>query len=145
MVVLAEGTSLDALSELDGLVAVDFLLQHPPVLERFAPLSERAWASMVLPSTQEAQSSEEAFLRWKRSVAGRVVVPMLRRLIGRGLVERRWAFLALTPSGAEATQKLTEVMAPDRRRRAAVIAAQFRANPDQAHENLHRALTGDRR
>ena len=49
----------------------------------------------VLPRVTETESSEEALLGWKRSVAGGVVVPMLRRLLGRGLVERRHLTLAL--------------------------------------------------
>ena len=76
MVVLACGTREPQVSDVDGIMAIDFLLQHPSVLQRFARLSNHGWRSDVMPRVTETDSSEEALPGWKRSVAGGVVVPM---------------------------------------------------------------------
>lgn len=140
MVVLAHGTRTPALSDLDGLLATDFLLQHPSVLERWARLSDHEWTTALLPSSQEAESSEEALLRWKRSVAGGVVVPMLRGLIGRGLVERQGVVVGLGRKGLDAAGRLSAAMAPDRRDRVKLVTAEFRADPAWARQRLWSAL-----
>lgn len=144
IVVLAAGTRAEAISDLEGLPAVDFLLQHPSALERFARFSDPAWAPATLPSVQEAESSEEALLRWKRSVASDVVVPMLGRLIGRGLVRRQGLTLTLTPTGADAATQLAEGMGADRRDRVKLVTAEFRADPEQARRRSLNALSEGR-
>lgn len=140
MVVLASGTREPAVSDVDTVLAVDFLLQHPSVLERFVRYSDHAWTPDALPTVQETESSEEALLGWKRSVASGVVVPMLRRLLGRGLVQRRDLTLALSPLGVGAADRLAGAMAPEQRGRVELLAAEFRANPELARERLTSAL-----
>lgn len=140
MVVLAQGTRAPALSDLDGLLATDFLLQHPSVLERWARLSDHAWTTTLLPSSQEAESSEETLLRWKRSVADGVVVPILRRLIGRGLVERHGVAVGLGRKGLDAANRLSAAMAADRRDRVKLVTADFRADPARARQRLWSTL-----
>jgi hypothetical protein len=143
LAVLMRGTRPDGLSDLDGLCAVDFLLQHPSVLQQFARLSQTAWATSLLPSLQETRSTEETFLAWKRSLAGEVIVPILRRLIARGLVERDALYLRLTGTGHAAAQRLQAGLAPERHERMERVIAEFRADPERAHTRLRRALVGD--
>ena len=140
MAVLACGTQQPAVSDVDGVLAVDFLLHHPSVLQRFARSSDHVWAPSVLPSVTETESSEEALLGWKRSVAGGVVVPMLRRLVGRGLVQRLGLTLALTSLGVGTADQLAAAMAPEQRGRVELLTAEFRANPELALERLTSAL-----
>ena len=142
--VLMHGTRSDGLSDLDDLCAVDFVLQHPSVLRQFARLSQTAWSPALLPSPQESRSTEETFLAWKRSLAGEVIVPMLRRLIARGLVKRDSLYLRLTTSGYEAAQRLQVGLAPERQERAERVTAEFRVDPDRAHTHLRRTLAGER-
>jgi hypothetical protein len=141
MVVLACGTREPQVSDVDGAVAIDFLLQHPSVLQHFASLSGQAWRPDILPQVTETDSSEEALLGWKRSVAGDVVVPMLRRLFGRGLVERRGFTLALTAAGVGTADQLAGAMAPPKRERVELLAREFRADPLLARERLTSALS----
>jgi hypothetical protein len=142
MVVLACGTREPQVSDVDGILAVDFLLQHPSVLQRFARLSDHAWRPEVMPRATETDSSEEALLGWKRSVAGGVVVPMLRRLLGRGLVERRGITVALTALGVSTADQLAAEMTAEQRNRVELLAAEFRADPDVARKRLTSALSG---
>jgi hypothetical protein len=139
MVVLACGTREPQVSDVDGLMAVDFLLQHPSVLQRFARLSDHGWRPDVMPRVTETDSSEEALLRWKRTVAGGVVVPMLRRLIGRGLVERRGIALGVTALGVSIADLVAE-MTSEQRGRVELLAADFRTDPEVARERLTSAL-----
>jgi len=143
LAVLVHGTRSDGLSDLDGLCAVDFLLQHPSVLRRFARASQTAWSSSLLPSLQETRSTEETFLAWKRSLAGQVVVPVLRRLIARGLVERDSLYLRPTARGRAAAEGLEEGLAPERHDRLVRLIAEFRIDPERAHTQLSRILVGD--
>ncbi len=140
MVVLACGTREPQVSDVDGVLAVDFLLQHPLVMQRFATFSNHAWRPDVMPGVTETDSSEEALLGWKRSVAGGVVVPMLRRLLGRGLVERRGITLALTAAGIGMADQLAGSMAPLKRERVELLAGEFRADPLLARKRLTSAL-----
>jgi hypothetical protein len=140
MVVLACGTRAPQVSDVDGILAVDFLLQHPSVLQRFAGLSERAWRPEVMPQMTEADSSEEALLSWKRSVADGVVVPMLRRLLGHGLVKRDGITLELTALGLSTADQLAAEMIPVRRDRVELLTADFRTDPDLARKRLTQAL-----
>jgi hypothetical protein len=93
-----------------------------------------------MPRVTETNSSEEALLGWKRSVAGDVVVPMLRRLLGRGLVERHGITLALTALGVSTADQLAAEMTPEQRDRVELVAADFRTNPDLALKRLTSAL-----
>jgi hypothetical protein len=144
LAVLMRGTRSDGLSDLDGLCAVDFLLQHPSVLRQFAHLSQSAWSSSLLPSLQETRSTEEAFLAWKRSLAGQVIVPILRHLIARWLIERDSLYIRLTARGRAAAQGLQDELSPERYERIARVIAEFRVDPKQAHARLSRVLLGDR-
>lgn len=140
LAVLMHGTRSDGLSDLDGLCTVDFLLQHPSVLRRFARLSQTAWAPSLLPSVEEARSTEETFLAWKRSLAGQVIVPMLRRLIARELIERDSLYLRLTAPGHAAAQRLQDELATERHERIERVIADFRVDPRQANTRLRRVL-----
>lgn len=140
MVVLVCGTREPLVSDIEGVLAVDFLLQHPSVLQRFASLADPPWRPDVLPRVTETDSSEEALLSWKRSVAGGVVVPLLRRLLGRGLVQRHGLTLALTPVGVGTAHQLAATMAPSQRERVELLAGAFRADPGLARERLTSAL-----
>ncbi len=142
MVVLACGTREPQVSDVDGILAVDFLLQHPSVLERFAGLSGPAWRPDLMPQVTETNSSEEALLGWKRSVASGVVVPMLRRLLGRGLVERRGITVAVTALGVSTANHLASEMPYEQRDRVELLAAAFRTDPDLARKRLTSALLG---
>ncbi|HXC24079.1 MAG TPA: hypothetical protein VNU28_05795 [Solirubrobacteraceae bacterium] len=144
LAVLMLGTRSDGLSDLDGLCAIDFLLQHPSVLQQFARLSQTTWAPSILPSPQETRSTEETFLAWKRSLAGEVIVPALRRLIGRGLVQRDSLYLGLTATGHGAAQSLQARLAAERHERTERVVAEFRVDPERAHTHLRRVLVGDR-
>jgi hypothetical protein len=141
LVVLACGTREPQVSDLDGASAIDFLLQHPSVLQRFATSGKHPWQPNVLPSTTETDSSEEALLGWKRSVAGDVVVPMLRRLLGRGLAQRRDLTLELTAAGVDTAWQLAAAMAPHERARVELVAGEFRADPVVARERVTSALS----
>jgi hypothetical protein len=68
--------------------ALDFLLQHPSILAPYLRGAKADLPSDAAPGAAEAESSEEALLRWKRSVSGRVLAPMVGRLIARGLICR---------------------------------------------------------
>jgi hypothetical protein len=140
MIVLACGTREPQVSDIDGLLAVDFLLQHPSVLQRFASLSNHVWRPEAMPRVIETDSSEEALLGWKRSVAGDVIVPMLRRLLGRGLVERRGITLVVSAVGISTADKLAAEMTLEQRERVELLAAEFRADPDIARKHLTSAL-----
>jgi hypothetical protein len=144
MVVLAYGTREPQVSDIDGVLAVDFLLQHPSVLQRFASFADPPWRQDVLPRVPETDSSEEALLGWKRSVAGGVVVPMLRRLLGRDLVQRRGLTLALTAGGAGTAAQLAAAMVQSQRERVELLACEFRADPGLARERLTLALPAGR-
>jgi DNA-binding MarR family transcriptional regulator len=144
LAVLVRGTRSDGLSDLDGLCAVDFLLQHPSMLRRFARLSRTAWSPSLLPSLQEARSTEETFLAWKRSLARQVIVPMLRRLVARGLIERDSLYLRPTAPGHAAAQRLQDELAPERHERIERVIAEFRVDPEQANTRLRRVLVEGR-
>src|SRR5262245_58269362 len=66
--------------------ALDFLLQHPSLLALYLRGTRADLSASVAPGVTETESSEEALLRWKRSVGGRTLAPMIGRLIARGLI-----------------------------------------------------------
>src|SRR4051812_3332859 len=73
-------------ADLDDLLALDFLLAHPATLLAFIDLDHSSWPEGARPSARETQSTEETFLRWKRSVALEAAGPMLGRLLARRLI-----------------------------------------------------------
>jgi hypothetical protein len=141
LIVLVAGTRDASQSDIEDVLAVDFLLQHPSLLGPFVELADEEWQLGSLPSASEAESSEEALLRWKRVVGARVVAPMLGRIIARGLATHR-------PNGTLHGTSLGVVMAaemsgridPERVRRAQRTAAIFRHDPFAAHERLRFVL-----
>lgn len=126
----------------DDVVAVDFLLQHPLALTRFARAHDR-WPSSVLPTQDEAESTEETFLRWKRSVAQGVVTPLLGSLIGRGLVARTpQQTLRLTDLGEEVRDRLQEFLADEYSERLVRLGSEFSADSRSASRRLDQAIEG---
>lgn len=126
---------------IDDVTAVDFLLQHPLALTRFAKRATDQWARSLLPTQDEAESAEEAFLRWKRSVAPRVVAPLVGRLIGRGLVTKTpQQTLILTDLGEKTQQRLRESLADDYSERLVRLGAEFSADSRGASLRLDQAI-----
>jgi hypothetical protein len=137
LLIIASGTRPDGTSTIDDLLAVDFLLQHPSMLTAFADLSSQHWQVWSLPLSAEAQSSEEALLRWKRAVGASVVAPMLGRLIARGLIAHRPSGeLRLTARGGGVAQRISEDVDLAQRDRITLAAAEFRDDSDEAHDRL---------
>jgi hypothetical protein len=128
--------------ELDDLLGLDFLLSHPAALRTFIGLNGSGWPKGALPSDHEAASSEETFLRWKRSVALEAAAPLLGRLLARKLIA--WsgdAELVTTDTGSRLAVELTEVIGARERERVDRLALEFVAEGAQAHERLRRSLT----
>jgi hypothetical protein len=141
LIVLNAGTRVPHHSDVDDVLAADFLLQHPSLLVRIADLVADGWRFSSLPSASEADSTEEALLRWKRAVGARVVAPMLGRLIARGLVTHgHLGALRVTPHGMATAADAEEQFEPTHLERVKVTAAAFRDDPDGAHERLRRVL-----
>jgi len=87
--------------------ALDFLLQHPSLLARYLRGIRADLSAGVAPGAAETESSEEALLRWKRSVGGRALAPMVGRLIARRLIRRTpTGGFALTSRGVETVSDL---------------------------------------
>lgn len=130
---------------INDVAAVDFLLQHPLALMQFATRDTDQWPSSVLPTQDEADSAEETFLRWKRSVAQRVVAPLVGRLIGRGLVTRTpQQTLVLTDLGEEIQEQLRAFLADDYGERLVRLGAEFSADSRGASLRLDQAIEGVR-
>jgi len=143
LLIVARGTRPDGTSTVDDLLAVDFLLQHPSVLTTFASQSSQDAQSWSLPSPAETQSSEEALLRWKRAVGTSIVAPMLGRLIACGLITHHASGeLRLTAHGNGVVQQLSEGVDLTQQTRIALVAAEFRDGPDEAHNRLRLVLEG---
>jgi hypothetical protein len=141
LIVLNAGTRAPHQSEVVDLFAADFLLQHPSLLVRFANLAGDGWRFSSLPSSSEADSTEEALLRWKRAVGARVVAPMLGRLVARGLATHdRPSALRVTAHGTATAAGVAAQLEPMRLERIDRTAAAFRDNPLGAHERLRLVL-----
>jgi hypothetical protein len=141
LLILNAGTRAPQYSDVDDVLAADFLLQHPSLLVRFAGLADEGGRFWPLPSASEADSSEEALLSWKRAVGTRVVAPILGRLIGRGLVtHRRLGALHMTPQGMRTAAGAAAQLDPMRLDRIERTAGTFRFDPDGAHERLRLVL-----
>jgi hypothetical protein len=142
LIVLNAGTRVPHRSAVDDVLAADFLLQHPSLLVRFADLVEEGWRLRSLPSASEADSTEEALLRWKRAVGSQVVAPMLGRLIARGLATHdRLGALRVTSHGMATAARAAARLEPMRLERIERTAAAFRDDADRAHERLRLVLT----
>lgn len=135
---LSEG---DSSAEAVDVFALDFLLQHPSLLRAFLRSSKFDLPANVAPSEVEEESSEEALLRWKRSVSARILAPMVGRLISRGLIRRgpRGHF-ELAMRGEEIAKQLRQVTGGIERERLASLAALLAMNPQAARQSLLAAL-----
>ncbi len=141
LILLNSGTRSPHHSTVDDILAADFLLQHPSLLVRFAEPVEDGWRIWSLPSSAEADSTEEALLRWKRAVGARVIAPMLGRLIARGLAtHRRIGALRVTSRGVATATGAAAHLEPTRLERIERMAGTFRDDPDGAHERLRLVL-----
>ena len=128
---------------LGDVVAIDFLLQHPFALVRYAELSSTPWPPSALPRTQETESSEETLLRWKRSVAVEVITPWLGRLIGRGLLTQTAArTFRMTALGSVTRDRLDQALVEDFGKRLKLLAKDFSADSERARKRLSRAIDG---
>jgi hypothetical protein len=123
-------------------VAIDFLLQHPSLLHAFLRNGPAALPLAAEPSPAETDASEEAFLRWKRSAVDEVAVPMLGRLIARGLLARSSPdALVLLPRGAKAARELRSRVGGSEISRLSVIGEQVvDGDPTRAGVWLRSAL-----
>jgi hypothetical protein len=135
---LSEGESS---AEAVDVFALDFLLQHPSLLRAFLRSSKLELPANVVPSEVEAESSEEALLRWKRSVSARILAPMVGRLIARGLIRRRpRGQFELAIRGEEIAKQLRQVTGGIERERLARLAALLAMDPRAARQSLLAAL-----
>lgn len=121
--------------------ALDFLLQHPSLLRSYLRGTKLRLPPDAVPSATETESSEEALLRWKRSVSGRTLAPMVGRLIARSLVRRRpGGRFELAARGDEAAEQLRGSTGAIERERLPKLAAQVAKNPSVARQSLLAAL-----
>jgi len=120
--------------------ALDFLLQHPSLLRQYLSSTKADLPPDAVPGSAETESSEEVLLRWKRSVGGQTLAPMIGRLIARGLVRRATGgrFL-LTTRGAETVTDLNAAHAIDGERLPR-LAAYVSQNPAASRKALFAAL-----
>lgn len=87
------------------------------------------------------ESSEEAFLRWKRSVVEQIAAPMLGRLIARGLVARSpVGELSLQPRGRKVVEALQAGLRSSEATRLRAVSERVDLNRPQAREWLQAAL-----
>lgn len=121
--------------------ALDFLLQHPSILTPYLRGANAALPSGAAPGPTEAESSEEALLRWKRSVSSRVLAPMVGRLIARGLIRRAPSGrFAPTSRGVEVANNLAGAGGSIDGLRLPRLAAQISKNPVASRQALLAAL-----
>jgi hypothetical protein len=128
-------------ADLDDLLAFDFLLAHPAVLRAFIDLDGDAWPEAARPAANEVESSEEAFLLWKRSLALEAAAPLLGRLLARGLIVWNGS-LALAPTdlGGRLADELLRAFPDSERERADRTAREFAALGSLTHDRLRRSL-----
>jgi len=135
-----------ALAQDDGAQAVDvfamdFLLQHPSLLAPYLRGTKADLPPDAVPGAAETESSEEALLRWKRSVGGRTLAPMVGRLIARGLICRvPTGRFALTSRGVEVVADLGGAGGPIDGERLPRLAAHASRNPVASRQALLAAL-----
>lgn len=138
---------IDAVSKEGGaaeavdVFALDFLLQHPSLLRTYLRGTRLQLPPEAVPSATETESSEEALLRWKRSVGSRALAPMIGRLIARGLVRRRsGGRFEVASRGDEAIERLRGSTGSIERERLPLLAAQIVESPLVARQSLLAAL-----
>jgi hypothetical protein len=135
-----------ALAEDDGAQAVDvfaldFLLQHPSLLVPYLRGAKAHLPPHAVPRSAETESSEETLLRWKRSVGGRTLAPMVGRLIARGLIRRATGGrFSLTPRGVKAVEELSATGGAIDGERLPGLAAYVSQNPAVSRQALFAAL-----
>lgn len=140
LLIVAELSGSGADTALEVLT-VDFLLQHPSLLRRIVRHGASGLPAAAEPTAAEAESSEEDFLRWKRSVVDQVVAPMLGRLIARGLIAQSPAGgLVVRPLGENVADELRPGMNPREASRLRALAGQVQKDRAQAREWLQAAL-----
>lgn len=141
LLIIAALTEEGKATEAIDVFALDFLLQHPLLLRSYLRGTKLRFPPDAVPSATEIESSEEVLLRWKRSVAGRTLAPMIGRLIARSLVRRRVdGRLELAPRGDEAAERLWASTGVIERERLPKLGAQVAANPPVARQSLLAAL-----
>lgn len=122
-------------------LAADFLLQHPSLLPSFAA---RGAASLPIDAdvpASEVHSSEEAFLRWKRSVGDQAVAPMLGRLFARSLLTREGETgVRLTSAGKSLIANREQMLRSKDRSRLTFVVEQSRIGRAVTLERLRGAL-----
>jgi hypothetical protein len=137
---------ISALTEGDGAQAVDvfaldFLLQHPSLLIPYVRGTKANLPPHAVPGSAETDSSEEALLRWKRSVGDRTLAPMIGRLIARGLVRRVTnGRFSLTSRGIEAVEELLASDGAIEGERLPGLAAHLSQNRAASRQALFAAL-----
>jgi len=120
---------------------VDFLMQHPSLFRSFARRGARPLPALAEPSESETESSEEGLLRWKRSVGNQVLMPMLGRLVSRGLIAQSGdGRLAIRPRGLQAAKQLEGMLGRSEQSRLGVVAERVLTNERRAREWLRAAL-----
>lgn len=135
--VAKEGKAAEAVD----VFTLDFLLQHPSLLRTYLRGTKLQLPPEAVPSATETESSEEALLRWKRSVGARALAPMIGRLIARGLVRRgSGGRFEVAPRGDEAIERLRGSTSSIERKRLPKLAAQVAENPLIARQSLLAAL-----
>lgn len=135
---LSEG---DVGAEAVDVFALDFLLQHPSLLRAFLRSSNLDLPARVVPTETEAESSEEALLRWKRSVSPRILAPMVGRLIARGLIRRKaGGRFELAKRGEEVANQLRQTTRGIEQERLPGLAALLAVDPRAARRSLLAAL-----
>lgn len=143
LLAVAELAQAGRAAAIEDVLALDFLMQHPSVLTAFAELGDEPWPAWSLPSVAEAQSSEEALLRWKRSAGASLVAPLLGRLVGRGLVtQAARGVLVVTDVGRVVGDRLRGAVSDEERERLALAAGEFAGDPAGARDRLRRSLEG---
>jgi hypothetical protein len=121
--------------------ALDFLLQHPSLLAPYLRSAKADFPPDAVPGAAETESSEEALLRWKRSVGSRTLAPMVGRLIARGLIRRApIGRLALTSRGVEVAEALRRAGGAIDGERLPRLAAHVSRNPVASRQALFAAL-----
>lgn len=139
---------VDALGEPEGVetssldvFTADFVLQHPSLLEVFFRQASRKLPPKANASIAEAESTEEAFLRWKRSVDSRLLTPMLGRLIARGLLGQSGdGRLWLRPTGVPIAERVRSSLGDRELARLNAVASQVHDHRVESRRWLAAAL-----
>jgi hypothetical protein len=127
----------------EQVVLTDFLLQHPSLLADIARDLGRSLPDEAEAREVEIDSSEEALLAWKRAVGARPLLPMLGRLIARGLIRARLPEgFALTPRGEEIAASLSRLPGSSERSRLATVSSWTENDEESLRARLRALLAG---